>query len=219
VRNRAGTAAMPALAMLVAAMLVAALAGCHGGAASPAPSRSATSPGWEITVYYTAVEQYHSGPPTPVTGCLTLDCTRGTADLGTFPQDFVQAVQAEGTGVTTDGRYLNWSYDVGYWIDTATRDTAGNPLVPYVTAAADPEVLPTGTGFLIEDCGTQDDGSPLPALVCARLLAARWKVTDEFTPGLGGERHIDVYIGQETGRDFTDSDRYVTLTGATVHLG
>jgi hypothetical protein len=204
--------------MGTAAVLAVLLAGCHGGAA-PAPARSATSSGWEITVYYTAVEQYHSGPPTKVTGCPTLDCTKGTDDLGTFPQDFVQAVQAEGTGVTADGRYLNWSYNVGYWIDTATRDSAGNPLVPYVTAAADPGVLASGTRFMIEDCGAQDDGSPPPALVCARYRAARWKITDEFTPGLGGEQHLDVYVGEETGPDFTDSEWYVTLTGATVHIG
>jgi 3D (Asp-Asp-Asp) domain-containing protein len=208
-----------ATAATVLLLVAAPLAGCDGGRASPAPAPSASSDGWEITVYYTAVEQYHSGPPTPVTGCPTIDCARGTDELGTFPRDFVQAVQAEGTGVTLDGRYLNWSYDIGYWIDSATRDTAGNRLVPYVTAAADPDVLPAGTTFTIEDCGAQDDGSPLPALVCSRFRAARWRITDEFTPGLGGERHIDVYLGEETGRGFTDSDWYVTLAGATIHLG
>ncbi len=190
-------------------------------AASTATATTTTAPtagtgGWTITVYYTAVERFHTGAATRVTGCPRLDCTHGRAYLGRFPTDFVQAVKDEGTGLTRDGRYLNWSYDTGYWLDTAARDTHGDALRPYVSAAADHGVLADGTGFTITDCGREDDGSAAPEPVCAKLRRARWTVTDEFTPGLGGERHVDAYIGPETVPDFTDSDWYVTLTGARL---
>ena len=66
--------------------------------------------------------------------------------------------------------------------------------------------------------GHQDDGSALPAATCAALRRASWLITDEFTPGLGGNRHIDAYIGPETGPGFTDSDWYVTLQGARLTI-
>jgi hypothetical protein len=182
-------------------------------ASSPA---SATSGGWEVTVYYTAVEAYHHGAKMRVRGCPKLDCEHGRADLGSYPKDFVQAVKDEGTGRTSAGEYLNWSYDTGYWLDTTTRDSYGHPLKPFVSAAADPGVLARGTRFTIADCGTRDDGSTPSDKVCAALRQATWLVTDEFTPGLGGSRHIDAYIGLETGPDFTDSEWYITLTGATL---
>jgi hypothetical protein len=188
-RRRAATAAM-----LTAVLAAGPVAGCGDGRSArvPAPSGTGTSAGWEVTVYYTAVEQYHSGTPRKVVGCPRLDCERGADDLGRFRADFVDAVRDEGTGVTLDGRYLNWSVDTGYWLDTATRDTAGRPLEAFVSAAADPDVLAAGTRFRIEGCGRQDDDSEVPALVCARLRAARWTITDEFTPGLvGATVHID----------------------------
>jgi len=190
-------------------------------ATGPKPARStpAVSAGWKITVYYTAVQRFHHGEPVTVTGCRGLDCAHGDDDLGEYPADFVAAVKDEGTGRTADGRYLNWSYDVGYWLDTAARDTAGAPLRPFESAAADPDVLPRGTTFRVAACGHTDDGGAPPAPVCAALRRARWTVTDEFTPGLGGGRHIDAYIGEETGPDFTDSAWYVTLTGASLRRG
>jgi hypothetical protein len=189
---------------------------------SPArPSASRSSPlstGWEITVYYTAVERFHAGEPEQVTGCLRLDCTDGGDDLGTYPADFVDAVRNEGTGRTRDGRYLNWSDDVGFWLDSAPRDSGGRELRPFASAAADPGVLPRNSTFQIVGCGRLDDGSRAQAHVCAALKRATWTVTDEFTPGLGGDRHIDAYIGAETGPGFTDSAWYVSLTGATLRL-
>ncbi|MBM2614949.1 hypothetical protein JIG36_05170 [Actinoplanes sp. LDG1-06] len=176
------------------------------------------SEGWEITVYYTAVEKFHDGDPTDVTGCLKLDCANGDDELGTYPDDFVQAVQDEGTGLTTAGKYLNWSYDIGYWLDSAPRSADGRRLEPFVSAAADPGVLPHGTRFTITGCGHQDDNSPLPATTCTALRRGSWLITDEFTPGLGGNRHIDAYIGPETGPDFTDSDWYVTLHDARLTM-
>ena len=132
--------------------------------------------------------------------------------LGSFPASFVKAVKDEGTGRTADGRYLNWSYDTGYWMDTAPRDTAGRPLRPWVSAAADASVLRSGSRFTIVRCGTAE----VTADVCAKLKAPTWTVVDEFTPGLGGDKHVDVYIGEETGRDFTESDLYTTLESATL---
>jgi hypothetical protein len=170
--------------------------------------------GWTVTVYYTAVESFHTGTPVQVTGCTKIDCTHGDADLGTYPKDFVQAVHDEGTGRTTGGKYLNWSYDTGYWLDDAPRDTAGRPLQPFASAAADPAVMRADTAFTITDCGSDP---PDPA-VCAKLKAARWTIADEFTPGLGGEKHLDLYIGEETGPRFTDSDWYTTLTNAKVEM-
>jgi len=174
--------------------------------------------GWTVTVYYTAVERYHSGAPTSVIGCPAIDCAHGTAELGTYPADFVAAVRTEGTGRTATGRYLNWSHDVGFWLDDAPRDAYGQPLRPFRSAAADPAVLPAGTRFTIVDCGRESDGASIPPAVCTRLRQASWTVSDQFTPGFGGPRHVDVYIGEETGPGFTDSPWYCTLTGATLRV-
>lgn len=182
----------------------------------PAPRTGRTSSGWEITVYYTAVERFHHGTPTKVIGCPRLACASGNADLGTYPADFVDAVREEGSGRTASGRYLNWSYDIGFWLDSAPRNAGGGVLTPFAAAAADPGVLPRGTDFTVAACGRQDDGSSPAAAVCAALRRNTWRVIDEFTPGLGGPRHIDAYIGPETGPDFTDSKWYVTLTGARL---
>ena len=55
--------------------------------------------------------------------------------------------------------------------------------------------------------------------MCAALRRARWEVTDEFTPGLGGGRHVDLYLGEETGPGFTESSWYLTLHGASLRQG
>lgn len=200
--------------MVTAAALVTAVSGCAGRVPDdPDPT------GWTVTVYYTAVQKYHSGRPEAVTGCPGIDCAHGSAALGTYPKDFVQAVHDEGTGLTAGGTYLNWSSDVGYWLDTAPRDSSGDPLRPFASAAADPEVLKQHTAFRIADCGRTDDGSTPPADVCTKLRAAHWRIVDEFTPGLGGRKHIDAYIGPETGPGFTDSDWYITLERATLAIG
>ena len=95
--------------------------------APPGPAATTTAPasrGWEITVYYTAVQRFHDGAPERVTGCRGLDCTDGDEDLGEYPAGLVAAVKDEGTGLTADGRYLNWSYDVGYWLGSAAGGTS-----------------------------------------------------------------------------------------------
>jgi hypothetical protein len=75
-----------------------------------------------------------------------------------------------------------------------------------------------GTAFTIVTCGRDDDGTPIADDVCTRLRAARWTITDEFTPGLGGVHHVDAYIGEETGPGFTDSAWYTTLHSASLAL-
>jgi hypothetical protein len=92
-------------------------------------------------------------------------------------------------------------------------------LQPFRSAAADPDVLPRGTGFTIADCGHAEDGGPVPVPVCGRLRAAHWTVSDQFTPGLGGVRHVDAYLGEETGPRVTGTDWYVTLAGAALTVG
>jgi hypothetical protein len=171
-----------------------------------------------VTVYYTAVERFHGGDTTTVAGCSDLDCTRRSNALGTYAKTFVDAVRDEGTGLTASGAYLNWSSDVGFWLDTAPRDTEGHPLRPFETAAADRSVLPAGSRFTIAACGHDEGGEAISAEVCSRLKAATWTIQDEFTPGLGGARHVDVYIGEESGTEFTEGPWYVTLAQATLTM-
>jgi hypothetical protein len=83
-----------------------------------------------------------------------------------------------------------------------------------VSAAADGDVLRAGARFSVLRCGTAE----VTAAVCARLKAPTWTVVDEFTPGMGGSKHVDVYVGEETGTDFTGSDLYTTLDGATLSV-
>ncbi|MFD9706256.1 hypothetical protein [Lentzea sp. NPDC059081] len=189
------------------------LAGCSAGQALP-PTSGDT--GWQVTVYYTAVEAFHSGPSAPVRGCPVIDCDKGSDLLGTFPQSFVKAVKDEGTGRTASGSYLNWSYDKGYWLDSAPRDSFGRPLRPFVSAAADG--LTTGSRVKLVSCGRTPEGGDVDAAVCEKLMAASWEITDEFTPGLGGERHIDLYLGEETGPQFTDSPWYTTFSEAVLEV-
>jgi hypothetical protein len=199
-------------------------AGVAGAAALAAAAGCgpASGDGWTVTVYYTAVAAYHDGPPQPVTGCPRLDCGPGDpdagSDLGAYPASFVTAVRTEGTGRIADGRYLNWSVDTGFWLDTAPRDSAGGALRPWETAAADADVLTAGSRFSIVQCGHDDGGVALDPEVCDRLRGSRWTVRDEFTPGLGGSRHVDVYVGEETGPGFTESAWYVTLHGARLEI-
>ncbi|MBO0841097.1 MAG: hypothetical protein J2O49_09790, partial [Sciscionella sp.] len=168
-----------------------------------------------------AVESFHHGVMRSVTGCPKLQCANGNSPLGSYPADFVAAVHDEGTGLITSGpharEYLNWSADVGYWLDTAARDSHGRPLEPFVSAAADG--LADGTPVRLINCGRQDDGSAVPADVCHRLSTSDWQIRDQFTPGLGGAKHIDLYLGPEFTADFTDQPIYLTLLNATLSIG
>jgi hypothetical protein len=176
---------------------------------------------WRVTVYYTAVESYHRDGPVTITGCRELRCEHGTDELGRYPGGFATAVREEGTGRITNGphagRYLNWSHDVGYWLDDAPRDAHGRALEPFRSAAADG--IPRGTRLELRTCGRLDSGDPVPDEVCRKLRTADWEIRDEFTPGLGGANHVDLYVGEESTSDYTTSgDLYVTLTGARLDL-
>lgn len=195
------------------------------GGTSIASSRPLGGAGrWRITTYYTAVESFHGGKRTAVRGCPRPRCKNGDAPLGSYPEGFVKVVQREGSGRITRGphrgRYLNWSHSVGFWLDDTTRDSAGRPLRPWESAAADRDVPARGRRFVITDCGRDGAGRPITERVCARFRRAVWTVTDVFRPGYGGEHHADVYIGEETGPDFVRSAPwYTTLRDATIHPG
>ena len=114
---------------------------------------------------------------------------------------------------TAAGRYLNWSDNIGFWLDSATRDAHGRPLQPFSSAAADD--LPDGTALRLVDCGQTDSGDPVPVDICEKLRAGNWRILDQFGPALGGSRHIDLYIGDEDLPDFTESgELYVSLQNA-----
>ncbi|GAA3668446.1 hypothetical protein C8D88_102658 [Lentzea atacamensis] len=191
------------------------LAGCAAGQDGP-PASGGTDEGWRVTVYYTAVERFHSGPAVPVRGCPVIDCEHGDELLGTFPQSFAKAVKDEGTGRTSAGRYLNWSHDKGYWMDDAPRDAFGRPLRPFVSAAADG--LRHGSRIKLVSCGQTPVGANVDFAVCQKLVSSSWEITDEFTPGLGGDRHLDLYLGEETGPRFTESPWYTTLSEAVLEI-
>lgn len=183
-------------------------------AADSRPSVPIGKPGsWRVTTYYTAVESLHGGAMTAVKGCTSVRCSNGTTPLGSYPADFLRVIRTEGSGRITSGpqkgRFLNWSHSTGYWLDDSTRDPAGRPLKAWQSAAADKDVLARGQIFVITDCG-----AGVPDAVCKRFRQARWKVTDLFRPGYGGQRHADLYLGEETGAGFA---RYsTTLNGASL---
>ena len=51
-----------------------------------------------------------------------------------------------------------------------------------------------------------------------KLASSAWEITDEFTPGLGGDRHIDLYPGEETGPQFTESPWCTTFVKAVLEV-
>lgn len=185
----------------------------------PSPEEIVEGKPWRVTVYYTVVESFHSGPRQEVTGCLTTDCEHGDDSLGEYPRSFADRVKEEGSGRITSGahtgNYLNWSYDIGYWLDTAARNAQGGVLEPFRSAAADG--VPDGTRLRLVECGEHDSGGDVPADVCGPLQAGQWQIQDAFTPGLGGAQHIDLYIGEESEPDFTtNSPMYVSLRNAAL---
>jgi hypothetical protein len=189
------------------------LAACN----SPSPKEIVEGKPWLVTVYYTAVESFHRGPPVEVTGCTTAECANGHDTLGRYPHGFVEAVHEEGAGRITSGahagKYLNWSYDIGYWLDSAPRNAHGGALEPFHSAAADE--VPDGTRLQLVDCGRLDSGDPVPSEVCETFRNGDWEIQDRFTPGFGGPKHIDLYIGEESELDFTTAGvLYVSLHGA-----
>ena len=178
--------------------------------------------GWEISTYFTAVEEYYDGPVVDLRGCPTIDCADGNTLLGHFPRDFLESVKAEGSGrLSSSGRpveYLNWSIDVGYWLDSAPRDARGSILEPYVTAAADPAIEYVAS-FRISECGTDaTTGKPLGAELCDLVRHGDWVVRDRFTAGSVG-KHLDLYVGEQDRKDFlSSSPKAIHTLGASLVL-
>lgn len=181
----------------------------------PTPVVSETSD-WELSVFYTVVEEYYSGRATTVTGCRALECSSGSKLLGTFPGDFVTAVMEEGTGrITTpssDGRnYLNWSSSTGFWLDFLPRDARGFVLRPFQSVAAPPD-MGFGTTIAITNCGADLlTGEAIDAGVCEHLRSAQWVVRDRFEIAPTGHR-LDLYIGEQTGPTFAARSAFVVHT-------
>ena len=174
-------------------------------------------PGWKLTVYYTAVESFHHGNPVPVTGCdlNAEECSNGTTPLGSYPDDFVARVKNEGTGRITGGRYagrfLAWDAQGGFSLDTSASDAAGNPLRPFVSAAAD-DAVPLGTHVRVLDCGVDSTTKQAPAAAdCGRLSAPDWVVTDR-DGNAAGSRELSLYVGEEDRPDFENAVSYVIGT-------
>jgi hypothetical protein len=196
------------------AVLAASVVACAGGDTS-------VERGWQVTVYYTAVESFHDrSDMAEIIGCRTIDCTRGSDPLGSYPRTFATAVKDEGTGRITAGenagRYLNWASSEGYWLDDAPRDQAGRSLEPFRSAAADG--VPDGTQVRLVDCGNGYDGGPAADGPCTALREGQWEIRDAFTPGYGGSRHIDLYIGEEDRPAFTQSELFTTFEDATLEM-
>jgi hypothetical protein len=196
--------------------------GDSSGAAPAAPTPSDPTAGWKLTVYYTAVERFHRGRPRAVVGCLVLECANGSSALGTYPADFVQAVEDEGAGRITSGShagmFLNWSIGIGYWLDVAARDARGEALDPYVSAAADPAYA-FDTPITVVGCGVDDSThEAIDPEVCQQLKAAHWIVRDRFThPQVG--KQLDLYIGEENQPEFAaKSPKVISAVGATVSI-
>jgi hypothetical protein len=195
-------------------------AGSTGSTGEPATGGTVSSASYLITVYYTAVESFHTDAAQNVSGCLIRECSFGSSLIGSYPANFIKATKTEGTGRITSGanagKYLNWSVDVGYWLDTIPSDGYGTALVPFRTAAADDMALTRGTQFRLVAPLIQEDGSALDSTSANRLLAAQWLVNDQFTPGLGGALHLDLYIGEEDRVNFTSSPLYTTLANVKM---
>lgn len=198
--------------------------GSGGHAGAPA---DAGTPGWHITTYFSAVESFFTGAPIDITGCLDVDCASpGDPDsaLGTYPSDFVDTVQAEGTGKITSGasagRFLNWSGSEpgsGFWLDDAPRDAQGNALVAYVSAAAH-ETYPYGASFTVLDCGVdQTTLEPMDAQACSDFRQAAWQVRDRFESNTE-VKHVDLYIGLQTTADMNDDLHFVDQVNAVTTL-
>jgi hypothetical protein len=198
-------------------------AGAGAGQGSASPSAAAAvpgtqaPPGWKLTVYYTAVESFHHGNRVPVTGCdlQANECSNGTAPLGSYPDDFVAKVKDEGTGRITSGTYagkfLAWDAQGGFSLDTSASDAAGNPLRPFVSAAADDSV-PLGTHVKVLDCGVDSTTKQAPAAAdCGRLSAPDWVVTDR-NGNAAGSRELNLYVGEEDRADFDNAVSYVVAT-------
>jgi hypothetical protein len=200
------------------------LVGCSTSSAEPPSVLSQAQQGWEVTVYYSAVEHLHGGPIKKVNGCLHRGCETRLEYIGYYPSDFVDAVEFLGSGLLEhgphDGRYLNWSPKEGFWVDLVPRDSAGGILVPFVSAAAPPAVLGAGSTFEVADCGRRRDGSAVPKMTCDALSAPLWTVADEIDPepGVDEGQQVSLFVGDETAAVARGDNPYATMIGADITM-
>lgn len=161
------------------------------------------SPGWRLHLFYTAVEKYHHGKNSAISGCLSLSCRNGKQYLGTYPADFLAAVRAQGSGEISSGKYarhfLNWSDSLGYRLDTTPRSD-GIPLRKFHTVESSSPQLSARTSFRVVACGS----GPM----CARLRTVKWAVADVVAAQ--PDRDIWLYVGKQSGpgaaaRSFDDA--------------
>lgn len=224
--RRRAVVTSPVLAVAAVVALGVGLAGLAGLAGCSSTSAEAPAPvnedqlGWEITTYYSAVEHLHRGPIKKVTGCLQQGCLSGEEYIGYYPSDFVDAVEFLGSGLLEhgphDGRYLNFDEQEGFWVDLVPRDSEGGILVPYVSASARADVLALGSSFQVTDCGRHEDGSAVPQPLCDQLSAPRWSVVDEIEPGFGGDRQVNLYLGDETPEVAHGDSPFTKMIGGDV---
>ncbi|MDB5064679.1 MAG: hypothetical protein JWM18_1113 [Chloroflexi bacterium] len=176
-----------------------------------------TSGGWTLLAVFTAVESYHlDGDAEQVRGCAlgaAHTCRNGTSDLGTYPGDFVTAVEEEGTGRITKGiyagSYLVWDSVKGFSLDTMPLDDNGTPLRAFVSAAAD-DGITLMTHIRVLDCGVDTSTlEPLPPSVCTRFSSPDWVVVDR-SGDAAGSHSLSLYVSEEDRPDFVTS--YVTTT-------
>lgn len=197
-----------------------------GGPPSTPGRTPVTSGGWTLLAIFTAVESYHlDGGGEQVRGCAlgaARTCGNGTSDLGTYPGDFVTAVEEEGTGRITTGRYagnyLAWDSVKGFSLDTMPLDDNGTPLRAFVSAAAD-DGITLMTQIRVLDCGVDTNTlEPLSSSVCARFSTPDWVVVDR-SGDAAGSHSLSLYVGEEDRPDFDFATSYVTSTvGARVTL-
>lgn len=171
---------------------------------------------WEVSTYYTAVEEFYSGARMTVEGCPFLECSAGTQHLGSFKADFVQAVIAEGSGRTASPdakgrRYLNWSASTGFWRDYFPRDAQGFVLRPYQTVAAG-TALAYGSSVHLQSCGEDKiTGDAIGQAACSALTAANWEIRDRFET-LVAPLRLDLYLGDQ------DRARFSAESPTSVHV-
>ncbi len=116
------------------------------------------------------------------------------------------------------GRYLDWSAETGFWLDTVPRDAHGLPLRPLVSAAAD-SGIPFGAHFKILDCGVDGTtGRRVDKSVCRRLTSPQWEVRDRFSEGHVGKR-LNLFVGEQSpGGLFWKAGGVVSTKNATISL-
>jgi hypothetical protein len=196
-----------------------------GTAQATSGGKPVPQPGtWEIEVYYTPVESFHHGAPQTIKGCgptAPSSCSNGSTPLGTYPSDFLQAVQSNDDGRITSGPYtgkfLSWDDTDGWSIDDANLEDTGKPMQPWVTAAA-PDGIAFGTRFQVLSCGVDiDKGSPANPSVCAELMNAHWVVGDN-TGSPAGTRDIELYVGEENAPNFENSGLVIDDVNAHTTL-